>query len=65
MTKFFVEIETDNAAFANGNFASEITRILYSVTDRVNNGELGRNHDTPCSIRDINGNRVGCFGLNA
>ncbi len=65
MAKFFVEIETNNAAFANGNFASEITRILYSVADRVNSrAECGR-PDLPCGIRDINGNRVGCFGHDA
>ena len=65
MAKFFVEIETDNAAFANGNFAGEITRILYSITDRVNNGALDGNADIPCAVRDINGHRVGCFGTNA
>ena len=52
---FKLEIETDNAAFADDPWV-EIARILRAVADRV---EL--HGDRASRIRDANGNSVGRF----
>jgi len=55
MTTFEMKLKSDNAAFFNyGDAASEITRLLRRVADRIENPghEYG-------SLNDINGNVVG------
>ena len=52
--KFKLEIECDNAAFADDYREYEICRILEDVVNRLRNGT-----GFPMSLRDINGNRVG------
>lgn len=54
---FTLNIETDNAAFQDGDTHAEITRILRDVTERI---EAGADRGP---IRDINGNTVGSFLL--
>jgi hypothetical protein len=52
---FKLEFETDDDAFQNDNFSSEVERILKAVTERVKRG------DTEGKIRDNNGNAIGTF----
>lgn len=55
---FKLEIDaTDNDAFADGNRATEIVRILRRVAKLI---EAGR---TEGKIQDVNGNTVGSFYL--
>lgn len=60
--KFEVEFACDNAAFDN-DLASEISRILRRLADKVEEGELtvlaGKYRD----IKDVNGNKVGTWRL--
>jgi hypothetical protein len=58
---FTLKIETENAAFgATGNGAAEIVRILRHVADRMEKqGHMGG------KCMDINGNRVGEWGVTA
>jgi len=55
MTKFTVEISTDNAAF-DGHPEYEIARILRGLSDQVE--LMGFDYDQ-ILLRDHNGNRVG------
>ena len=48
-----IEIETGNAAFADGNEAAELARILREAAQRIEHGCTG------FPLRDNNGNRVG------
>ena len=50
---FYLNIETDNAAFSDDAFEAEIARILRRVADRVERGEQSG------GILDVNGNGVG------
>jgi hypothetical protein len=52
-SKFVAEIETDNAAFEDGNRNLEVARILRVLAEQIENGSDG------VTLRDINGNRVG------
>jgi hypothetical protein len=52
---FKLEFETNDDAFQNDNFSSEVERILKAVTERVQRG------DTEGKIRDSNGNAIGKF----
>jgi len=52
-----IEFETDNAAFAEGGVL-EVARVLRSVADRVEGGEI----EGP--LTDSNGNRIGSWELN-
>ncbi len=62
MAKFSLSFDTDNAAFANGNMAAEITRILQEVCNRINDGWADQDeYFREFLIFDINGNRVGTF----
>jgi hypothetical protein len=55
---FTLKIETDNAAFEDGT--AEIVRILRHVADRMEKqGHMGG------KCMDINGNRVGEWGVTA
>jgi hypothetical protein len=56
MSKFVLEIATDNAAFQDGDGDFELGRILREVAAKV---EYGHN---AAAVRDINGNAVGYFG---
>jgi len=47
-----INIQTDNAAFDEGNRGYEIARILRKLADRFEQEE------NPTSARDINGNKV-------
>lgn len=55
---FKLTIETDNAAFQDGEPAFEVARILREVADAMENGT----NEGP--VRDVNGNRVGTFTLD-
>jgi hypothetical protein len=55
MSKFKLEIETDNAAFAD-DYNAEIARILRAVADKIERGIID------ARILDINGNTVGNHG---
>lgn len=56
--KFTVEIECDNAAFADWP-GLEVARILRDVANRVD-GDAEGTHGT---CRDANGNRVGSWAF--
>lgn len=59
MARFELWINTDNAAFADGEKSFEVSRILREVADRIDgNGELPDRYQT---IHDINGNDVGRY----
>ena len=48
-----IEIETGNEAFADGNEAAELARILREAARKIDNGH------TEFKLHDYNGNRVG------
>ena len=48
-----IEIETSNAAFADGNEAAELARILREAARKIENGHMG------FKLYDYNGNHVG------
>ena len=48
-----IEIETGNAAFADGNEAAELARILREAARKIDN------RHTEFKLHDHNGNRVG------
>lgn len=54
--RFFVNIDSDNDAFQDGNAAAEVQRILLKIAKQiaVSDGEV---------IKDVNGNTVGEWGL--
>lgn len=57
---FTLKIETDNAAFGDGNITDEryeLARILREVAKRLESGEDSG------AVRDVNGNKVGQFSL--
>jgi len=54
MSKFIVEIKTDNSAYED-RFYDEIIANLKSVSQQINTQELSG------IIRDTNGNKVGKF----
>lgn len=55
--KFIIEIDTDNAAFDEGNTYCEIARILRAYAGIIDNGEIVEGRSQP--LRDYNGNTVG------
>ena len=57
--KIKIEIDCDNAAFADG-FASEVARILRRLAESV---EGGYAPEAPLSLRDQNGHAVGYFRI--
>lgn len=54
MKQFRLNIDTDNAAFEDGNREAEIARILTDLAEKL---EIG--HHMPRYLRDGNGNAVG------
>ena len=55
--KFTLTIDTDNAAFDDGNLTLEIARVLDDASGMVYEGR------TDGALFDDNGNRVGGFSL--
>jgi hypothetical protein len=55
--KFTLTIDTDNAAFDDGNLTLEVSAILEEAAKRVYDGS------TEGSLLDGNGNTVGAFSL--
>jgi hypothetical protein len=52
-----VKIDTENAAFSDGNSGTETARILRDLADRIDGEPLNKND---CRFAmDSNGNRVG------
>jgi hypothetical protein len=54
---FECELESENAAFDDGNAADECARIVGEIAERI---RLGATHGI---ARDYNGNRVGTWSL--
>lgn len=52
---FILQIETDNAAFSDGEAPAEIARILRRAASLVEDGR------EESSLSDINGNTVGAY----
>lgn len=52
-----LEIETGNAAFADGGQAAEVARILRQAASKIERGS----HSGP--LHDLNGNTVGRYDL--
>lgn len=64
MSKFTIEIETDNAAF-EGNGFDEIARILEVEARRLRHWARSLDDaEWHSQLRDINGNKVGLASLN-
>lgn len=66
--QFTVSINCNNAAFADNDYptyasaAPELARILRVIADQI---ESGVQYDFLKTIRDINGNDVGRYGLKS
>lgn len=58
MSTFTIKFRCDNAAF--GDQDQEIVRILRDIIYRIEGGD---SYDKQQTIRDINGNDVGRFGI--
>ena len=57
---FTLTINTDNAAFDDGNAAAETARILRDCADRIERGDGDWSmYGIVIQLRDINGNVVG------
>jgi hypothetical protein len=61
MAQFVLTIKTDNAAFADGMEAREVSRILAQAADRIESADVLYPYETP--LHDVNGNRVGAYVL--
>ena len=48
-----IEINVNNAAFADGNERPEVARILRNLADKI------EQHSNPEILMDLNGNRCG------
>ncbi len=57
MSRFVLTIDTDNAAFADGNEPGELGRILRQLGNRITDGSM------PSTVLDLNGNTVGTVEL--
>ena len=55
-----LKLDTSNAAFDEGNYLSEVSRILQKVVN-----EIDAFGDFPKILRDINGNKVGTISENS
>lgn len=65
MTTFDLTLKTDNDAFADGNTANEIARILTEVADRLRTDGTAAFNNGVIRLRDYNGNRVGFATIEA
>jgi hypothetical protein len=54
-----IKISLDNAAFED---PSELSRILNKLADRIGNA-VDQTEETEISLFDVNGNRVGEYGV--
>jgi len=52
-TMITIKIKTDNAAFQDDNFGTEVARILRDIAD-----DFANNGSSQTSYNDINGNKV-------
>ena len=60
MTTLKISINTDNAAFADENLGSEISRILKSYANAIESViDPDTSWELETRLRDINGNTVG------
>lgn len=59
MSRFEMTFNTDNDAFADGNRAAEIARILTEVADALRSDGMAAFTGGVIRVRDYNGNRVG------
>ena len=60
MTTLNISINTDNAAFADENLGSEISRILKSYANAIESViDPDTSWELETRLRDINGNTVG------
>ena len=50
--KVVIEIETENAAFQDGNFSYQVQKILKRISNDLANEDVQKNY------MDINGNKV-------
>lgn len=55
--RFKIEIDCDNAQFADGELMLELGDTLALVAKRISQFEAGLDH--PLTIRDSNGNTIG------
>lgn len=63
---FTLKIETDNAAFGDGNGAYELERLLREIGETIRLSVPDTTAATAeGTVRDANGNRVGAWSLNA
>lgn len=60
MSRFVVELECDNDAFAEAPSA-EVARILRDIANRIEDTPLDSRAIPIGTARDLNGNRVGFF----
>ena len=59
MSRFEMTFSTDNDAFADGNRAREIARILTDISNRLRMEGMSAFEGGVIRLRDYNGNRVG------
>lgn len=62
MATFTVKIDTENAAFDDGNRDAEISRILSGIAGAIGAGGIAQGMSQ--TIRDINGHDVGRWKLH-
>ena len=62
--KFTITIDTDNAAFDDGERGSETARILRAIALRID-GDPVEEPTFYATIHDINGNNVGRWAFKA
>lgn len=58
MAKFVIEIDSENAAFSEGEAAYEISRLIRETADKVEEGY------TSGFLTDYNGQRAGHWSLD-
>lgn len=60
--RYFIEIDTDNAAFEDAT-GPEVARILREIAERVEGYSFDeQNAGVRFPVRDVNGNRCGTHG---
>jgi hypothetical protein len=64
VSMFKLELKTDNAAFQGGNLYSELSRILLDLAANIAIREIGETGRASI-LRDVNGNKVGTWTLEA
>ena len=59
MASAHIHVDMNNAAFEDNGLASELAKILRTLAERIEDGEL-----PPLSLFDTNGNKVGVFDID-